>query len=557
MVPLPVKFKADLDSIFLELYIIMKQLLYFIVAIVIACACSMQGITQVKFGIPEYCFKTKSEVNYTNRIQNIKRIAGLTHNSSRKNHCTCKFKQKKIDQQKQETQARYQRQKQREIVAKKLLESRRQFQTYLKRQRELHTVFIPQKTALDQDISYYRDLKNLCQKYGVSTSIRYEKLLQILREMPTQSAIYKQQHYKLSVEVVQMLCNAGIDQIVYISCYGNQLQQAFHQECIDILERTVHIAPESSVFVYKQAIADCVEAAREYNQAGLVHHASSILDFCWTLLDYGSAIVEGAVEGLVSAVRDIVEHPVHTVLCAIAGQYVLAYQLSKIVCNLAEIGITYTVDPERGIQKWDDYFEPVNHIIDAIQKKEITVRDSLKGATALAVGLKAQSKLLGGLNKFYNATKTKALEWAQKNPLLTPQEYVTTSEGSLFKAVEHSLESIHKKPMQERCPASCMIEYEKLKALLKIEEFTSIIKVTKHGILRLIERGFTPQEVCEVMQQATFIRLQGDGSKAYIKQIGARFNVIILNELEEKVITALKNLDDKALQSLSKNYGWK
>ncbi|MFA6065728.1 MAG: hypothetical protein WC707_00940 [Candidatus Babeliaceae bacterium] len=99
-------------------------------------------------------------------------------------------------------------------------------------------------------------------------------------------------------------------------------------------------------------------------------------------------------------------------------------------------------------------------------------------------------------------------------------------------------------------------QYEKLKIDLRIKEFTSIIKVTAHGIKRLIERGFTPEEVKEAITTPTLTKLQADGSKAYIRQIGANYNVIVINECMEEVITALKNIDKKALCNLGKNYGW-
>lgn len=60
------------------------------------------------------------------------------------------------------------------------------------------------------------------------------------------------------------------------------------------------------------------------------------------------------------------------------------------------------------------------------------------------MGLKAQSKLLGGLNRFYTATKTRAVEWAQKNPLLTPKEYVATPERQVFKLANNSVNKWNK-----------------------------------------------------------------------------------------------------------------
>lgn len=73
---------------------------------------------------------------------------------------------------------------------------------------------------------------------------------------------------------------------------------------------------------------------------------------------------------------------------------------------------------------------------------------------------------------------------------------------------------------------------------------------------RLIERGFTPSEVLETITKPTYIKIQTDGSKAFIKQMNSRYTVIVINEQAEEVVTALKNIDSKALTNLGKNYGW-
>jgi hypothetical protein len=100
--------------------------------------------------------------------------------------------------------------------------------------------------------------------------------------------------------------------------------------------------------------------------------------------------------------------------------------------------------------------------------------------------------------------------------------------------------------------------YEKLKITLKIEEFTSIIDVTKHGVQRLIERGFIPEEVKILYYEADLTCIQTDGAKVFIKFVGqSRYNVMVYNQAEKGVVTALKNIDKKALTNLGKNHGWK
>src|SRR5690606_25204834 len=112
--------------------------------------------------------------------------------------------------------------------------------------------------------------------------------------------------------------------------------------------------------------------------------------------------------------------------------------LSKVLYNIADIGITAITNFDQAKDKWNKYTEPLNHIISAIYNKEITIRDTIKNSTAFVVGYKAQSKLLSGLDKFCNTIKQKNLNFIKNNSLLNPQEHLTTPEGLLFKATAQS-----------------------------------------------------------------------------------------------------------------------
>ena len=78
---------------------------------------------------------------------------------------------------------------------------------------------------------------------------------------------------------------------------------------------------------------------------------------------------------------------------------------------------------------------------------------------------------------------------------------------------------------------------------------------TQHGTQRLTERGFTPNDI-SLTKSTNIIKAQADGAKVYIKDIGGgRFNVIV--EGDRGIITALKNISQKSLDRLSKNYKWR
>ena len=209
------------------------------------------------------------------------------------------------------------------------------------------------------------------------------------------------------------------------------MQQVIHRECIDIVSQAAQLSVHSPLYDYKNSLVNFTDSARSYNQEGLSGKAMQINDFCYALLDYGSAIVEGIACGVIGAAKDMINHPVQTALCVVAGEYVLAYQLLKVTTNLASIGISYAFDKEAGAQQWHEYIEPITNVISAITNKELTLRDGIKGAVALGTGMYAQGKMLKGLNSFYNTTKTKALEFVKNNPLATPAEYMTTPDGSI------------------------------------------------------------------------------------------------------------------------------
>jgi hypothetical protein len=244
--------------------------------------------------------------------------------------------------------------------------------------------------------------------------------------------------YNLNSNVKQLLSQYGHELVPFTHCSGNQLQQVIHQESLDILNRIDTLPHDSVLYDRQEALVDFAVAMVEYNHAGLTDKAMTIGDLCWTLLDYGQAIAEGAALGVYSAVRDILSNPIEATVCLVAGKQVLAYQLCKVLYNVADIGATAISDYDCAKEKWNKYAEPLNNIIDAINKKEITVRDAIKGGAAFVVGYKAQGKLLGGLGKFFTTIKHKSIDFLKNSSLLNPQEYLTTPEGLLFKAAAQS-----------------------------------------------------------------------------------------------------------------------
>ncbi len=291
---------------------------------------------------------------------------------------------------------------------------------------------------------------NQCAEYKELTAVYDIYTPSLAKAINTRSAIYYNiadrdfvlerinKPYNLNKNVKELLSHYGHELVLFTHCSGNQLQQVIHQESLKILESIDSLMHHSVLYDHQEALVDLTAAMVDYNHVGMTDKAMTIGDLCWTLLDYGQAIAEGAALGMYSAMHDILTNPIEATVSIVAGKQILAFQLCKVLYNVADVGLTAMHNMDGAKEKWNKYAGPLNNIIDAINKKEITVRDAIKGSTAFVVGYKAQSKLLGGLSKFCTTIKHKSISFVKNNSLLNPQEYLTTPEGLLFKATHKS-----------------------------------------------------------------------------------------------------------------------
>jgi hypothetical protein len=292
--------------------------------------------------------------------------------------------------------------------------------------------------AFHKQLPEYNTLDLTYRTYAPSLSDAIEKRVEAYNSMSNIDVTYATNTYNLNNNVKQLLHKYGHDTAQFTQCFGTQLDHAIHHESLNILDRVGCLPPNSILYDHQEALVDFAITIVDYNHEGLTDKAMNVADLCWTLLDYGQAIAEGAALGAYSAVTDILNNPIEATLSIVASKPLLAYQLSKVLYNVADIGLTAVTDGDHAKDKWNNYTEPLNNIINAINKKEISLRDAIKGGTTFAVGLIVQSKLLGGLGKFYNTIKQKRITFAKNNPLLKPQEYLTTPEGLLFKTTTKS-----------------------------------------------------------------------------------------------------------------------
>lgn len=279
-----------------------------------------------------------------------------------------------------------------------------------------------------------KDLYTLLNRNG-----RLEKRFAALQNMERSGVHYAHYNHVLSPATVKHLKALGYDVKSYKLCYGNQIQQIIHEDCITLLQETSMIPLSTMMYSHVPAITDCIDAAREYNQAGYCIKACTIQDFCWSLLEYGKAAVEGAVWGAVGAVQDCLQHPLHTAACVIIPEGVLVYQLSKVLVNVADIGVAYLFDKEKGRRKLHEYIAPVAQIIHVLQNKQLSGPEIVRGTAQLAIHWKAQNKLLSGLSKFYTTSKIKLEQFIKENPFAAPERYMTTPEGVLLRATAENV----------------------------------------------------------------------------------------------------------------------
>lgn len=69
--------------------------------------------------------------------------------------------------------------------------------------------------------------------------------------------------------------------------------------------------------------------------------------------------------------------------------------------------------------------------------------------------------------------------------------------------------------------------------------------------------GFEATELLNLVKTPDFLKVQLDGAKVFIKQVGHnKYNLMIFNEETKKVITALRKTTLGDLQKLGSNHGW-
>src|SRR5581483_4384754 len=258
-------------------------------------------------------------------------------------------------------------------------------------------------------LAEYTALSNLGKDHPPCLSLALKKRVKAIKSMIRcdHALQYINKSYDLNDNVKQLLKKYGYDITCFTQSYGHHLRHTIHQESLDLLNRIDTLSSDSILYDHQEALVDFTVAMANYNHENETDKALHIGDFCWTLLDYGQAIAEGIVLGAYSAATDLLHNPLEASLNIIIGKQVLAYQLCKVLFNVADISITALISTDQAKNKWYKYTEPLNNIINHINEKNLSMRDLLKGGTAFIVGYKAQSTFFNGLGKFCNTIQQK------------------------------------------------------------------------------------------------------------------------------------------------------
>ena len=304
---------------------------------------------------------------------------------------------------------------------------------------EAQIPFTEQMVELQHQHEMYKHLYQMREQCAPLLYHAIERRMKALENIKNGNTHFVTKEYDINRNTEALLREYKHNALLFTSLTGNEYQHVLHTESLEIIDAINKLSRDSRIYNYRGAIIDYAAAVCEYNQDGLTHKATQVADLCWILLDYGSAIAEGAIIGAKSALTDMIEHPVQTVVCAFAGEYVLAYQVCKVACDVAGIGITALTDTTKAKKEWNDYIAPLNQFISSIKHEKITLRQMIQSGTAVVVGWRAQHKVLGGTSKLCKSVKENAIKFAQNNPLVKPKGYMATPEGMLFKATKNSL----------------------------------------------------------------------------------------------------------------------
>ena len=107
---------------------------------------------------------------------------------------------------------------------------------------------------LDENIDDYYDALDLYDAHDMHSDRLERRMQALFADEASPSFGYKK--HPLADHVTQELWRHQVPAYEYESCYGSQLQQTIHQECVDIVDRAIGLKSDHPAYPYKDAIID-------------------------------------------------------------------------------------------------------------------------------------------------------------------------------------------------------------------------------------------------------------------------------------------------------------
>lgn len=441
--------------------------------------------------------------------------------------------------------------------------------------------------AIDIDAMHGQTMLAGSGTHSEITVAQFDKLVKAHKDMQKNGVVYSEKSSFIDLKTRLFMQVKGEKYLEHHRYRGNQLEHAIHDNILENYHRGAHLKQgngksqiQEFVDVAKQSnmLADQSLQVRDYTNAiHLTAFASTAYDYIESFGNYlihsGKQIIEGSAEGVVEGVKTVayqVVHPIQTVQNMAQGLGKLVFLINRMNKRQPSM-LPLLIDPINASKDCDKYFHEIGIDIEALENKlaQMTLKDVAKES----VQFLTEGILAGEIFKFSGTVcrtiKSQAQLLAHDAPFIHVSDkmglaageievrFAQEAEAAVLKNSQVATQSFIREVPGLECPPSCVNEYEKLKNALKIEEFTSIIDCTEHGLQRLIERGFEPNELISLLSKPDYVRIQTDGAMAFIQKTAFnRFNIIVLNEKTREVVTVLKNTTEKKIINLGKNYGW-
>jgi hypothetical protein len=301
-----------------------------------------------------------------------------------------------------------------------------------------------QKKELEKLLAQYEDASQ--DQPDAQEDLHITARAQAVKTSLETDSSYENQSYQLSKSVIDSLQALNLNPSDYYQCWGNHIQQHMHAEFIQILDNAAQLKPscQDKQGILLAAAKDFADVGRAYNQSGRVTQAIEIADFCWSVIDYTRAAVEGVIQG-VGNTAHAVFHPQDTLTNMLQGTVAIAYHLARVLVEVAKIGVIVGADAFHQFHatltgQYDSSYEllaqlreskrqlfqtSISSTYHAIKQKikETSGRDIVKNVTAFATEWYLTGKCLSAAAPVFKSAKRQATTLIRniKEAEFTPQ----------------------------------------------------------------------------------------------------------------------------------------